>query len=262
MKRVINRFKKEYKRILKKRSRRIPKLTERDVFLVSYPRSGNTWVRFLIANVIKPENFVIDFHNIQEYVPELGRNNDVISRLTPPRVIKSHALYQPSFPKVIYLVRDGRDVYVSYYYYRLKLLKDGTAFSDFLRREDHYPSSWDKHIQSWHEASLDQSNILFIRYEDLLEDAEIELSRMMDFVGIEVSREIINKAIEDSKFDRMKKIDHDKGRKYNLTGVKDFIRKGKSGTWREEFSPDDINFFKETAGEMLIKMGYEKDFNW
>ncbi len=262
MKRIINRFKKEYKKILKKRSRRIPKLTERDVFLVSYPRSGNTWVRFLIANAIKPENFVIDFHNVQEFVPEIGRDNDVISRLTPPRVIKSHALYQPSYPKVIYLVRDGRDVYVSYYYYRLKLLKDGTSFSDFLRWKDHFPSPWAKHVQSWYEKTKHQPNILYVRYEDLLKDTETEMGRMMDFIGLEISQEIFKKAIEDSSFDRMKKIDKEKGRKYNPTGVKDFVRKGKAGTWRKEFSPDDINIFKETAGEMLIKMGYEKDLNW
>jgi len=262
MNKILNRSIGKFKKIINKRSTPMPNLTEQDVFLVSYPRSGNTWVRFLIANVIKPANFGIDFHNVQEFVPELGRDNDVISRLTPPRVIKSHALYQPSFPKVIYLVRDGRDVCVSYYYYRLKLLKDGTSLSEFLRQEDHYPSSWAEHIQSWYESGLQRSNILFIRYEELLMDPENELSRMLDFVGIEVSREIINKAVEDSKFDRMKKIDQDAGRKYNLTGVKDFVRIGKSGTWRKEFTPDDIAYFKETAGDLLIKMGYEKDLNW
>jgi len=258
----LNRVIEKIKGILYDRSQTILKLTEQDVFLVSYPRSGNTWVRFLIANVIKPHNMGIDFHNVQEFVPELGRDNKIISRLTPPRVIKSHALYQPSYPKVIYLVRDGRDVYVSYYYYRLNQLEAGTSFSDFIRKEDLYPCSWDMHIQSWYEASLQQSNILFIRYEDLLKDAEIEISRMMDFTGIEVSREIIIKAIEDSKFEKMKKIDQDKGRKYTPSGVKDFVRKGKSGTWRKEFTPDDMAYFKETAGDLLIKMGYEKDLNW
>ena len=122
------------------------------MFLVSYPRSGNTWVRFLLANLLKEGSEVeIDFHNVHRYVPEINRNNDIIKSLVPPRVIKSHALYQQSFPKVIYLVRDGRDVYVSYYYYRLKQLDEGSTFSDFLRREDHFPSSWKDHIELWFE---------------------------------------------------------------------------------------------------------------
>ena len=117
------------------------------MFLVSYPRSGNTWVRFLIANLLKPAGVEIDFHNVQEYVPEINRNNDIIESILSPRVIKSHALYDPAFPKVIYLVRDGRDVYVSYYYYRLKQLEEGYTFSDFLRQKDHYPSLWNDHVE-------------------------------------------------------------------------------------------------------------------
>ena len=64
MDKILNRFKGKYKKIFKKRSIPLPNLTERDVFLVSYPRSGNTWVRFLIANVIKPANSGIDFQNV------------------------------------------------------------------------------------------------------------------------------------------------------------------------------------------------------
>jgi len=241
---------------------KFPPLTDRDVFLVSYPRSGNTWVRFLIANLLKPEGIEIDFHNVQEYVPEINRNNDIIESLPSPRVIKSHALYKSAFPKVIYLVRDGRDVYVSYFYYRLKQLEEGTSFSEYIRRKDHFPSLWNEHVESWLTWDHAQPNLLLVRYEDLLSKPEVELRKIANFIGIQRSDEVISNAVEVSRFDKMREIDQTKGRKYNLTGTKDFVRKGKAGTWQEEFSREDIEFFKENAGDLLIRLGYESDLDW
>ena len=237
-------------------------LSDRDVFLISYPRSGNTWVRFLIANLLKPEGVEIDFHNVQEYVPEINRNNDIIEALPSPRVIKSHALYKSAFPKVIYLVRDGRDVYVSYYYYRLKQLDEGITFSDYLRRIDHFPCLWNEHVESWLKWDQPQPNMLLVRYEDLLSNPEAELRKMVDFIGIDISNDVITHAVEVSRFDKMREIDQTKGRKYNLTGTKDFVRKGKAGTWQDEYSQEDIAYFKEIAGDLLIRLGYESGLDW
>jgi len=239
-----------------------PFLSDQDVLLISYPRSGNTWVRFLLANIIKPAGLEIDFHNVHYYVPELNRNNEIIQALDPPRVVKTHALYKSAYPRVIYLVRDGRDVYVSYYHYRLKQLDEGITFGDFLRRDDHFPSRWKEHIDSWLTSGMGGENLLLVRYEDLLEEPEAELKRMVAFIGLESSDQAIHQAVEDSRFDRMREIDQTKGRKYNLTGTKDFVRKGKAGTWRDEFKPEDIEYFKRTAGMTLIQLGYESDLNW
>jgi len=246
----------------KSSGQKFPALTDRDVFLVSYPRSGNTWVRFLIANLLKPEGVEIDFHNVQEYVPEINRNNEIIEALPSPRVIKSHALYKPSFPKVIYLVRDGRDVYVSYYYYRLKQLDEGITFSQYLRRKDHFPSLWKEHVESWLKWDQPQPNMLLVRYEDLLSKPEAELRKIVKFIGVDKTDDVISHAVEVSRFDKMREIDQTKGRKYNLTGTKDFVRKGKAGTWQDEFSQEDIVYFKENTGDLLIRLGYENDLDW
>jgi hypothetical protein len=261
---MIKRFKNNIKRFqsLITRSQSDLKFTNQDVFLVSYPRSGNTWVRFLIANILKPSGVQIDFHNVHEFVPEIGRNNDIIQNLASPRIVKSHDLYNTVFPKVIYLVRDGRDVYVSYYYYKLKQLAEGTTFSDFLRLENVYPSTWSQHLRSWLDDPRPQHNLLMVRYEDLLENAETVLLRMMDFVGITVSPDTIRDAIENSKFDKMRKIDQTKGRKYKPTGSDEFVRKGKAGTWQKEFSDSDKDYFKKVAGDLLVKLGYEDDLSW
>lgn len=231
-----------------------------DYFLASYPRSGNTWMRFLLANLLSEDDLEIDFHNLHEYVPELGRNNDIINSLEGLRIIKTHRIYSECPARAVYLIRDGRDVYVSYYHYRLPQLSPGTTFSDFLRREDHFPCLWKDHIISWQRCPDDQ--ILFIHYEDMIRDTAEELKKVVKFCGMQLDQHRINRAVMQSRFERMKKIDQEKGRKYNLTGTKSFVRKGKPGNWREWFSEADKEFFKERAGEMLIMLGYEDDYHW
>src|SRR5579862_3428641 len=91
-----------------------------DTFLVSYPKSGNTWVRFLLANLIYP-NEEIGFSNINRVLP----SPDVLSRrflkkLPRPRILKSHQPYDLRFRRVVYLVRDPRDVVISEYHFNLK----------------------------------------------------------------------------------------------------------------------------------------------
>src|SRR5437660_7753546 len=81
-----------------------------DVFVVSYPRSGNTWTRFLIANLLHPEE-PATFLNIGRLVPDAEVQSSRYMRGIPsPRVIKSHTYFDPRYPRVIYIVRDPRDV--------------------------------------------------------------------------------------------------------------------------------------------------------
>ncbi len=265
---MIKRLKNRIAAILRKEKRKKASRKEsldilpEDVFLVSYPRSGNTWVRFLLANLFKRADEAIDFHNIHEYIPEEGRNNDIINTLSSPRIIKTHSAYKANYPRVIYLVRDGRDVYVSYYHYRLKILPEGCSFSEFLRMDDHSPCLWGDHVESWLSQKERLSGVLIVSYENLLSNPNTELKRMVDFIGIQVTEEDIIQAVHASRFENMREIDQTKGRKYNLTGTDEFIRKGIKGEWRTQFSQDDIEFFKKREGKILIDLGYEESIEW
>src|SRR5258707_11864652 len=91
-----------------------------DVFVVSYPRSGNTWTRFLIGNLINPDVH-LTFSNVESRIPEIYFNPDRKMRALPrPRVLKSHESFQPHYPRVIYIVRDPRDVAGLYYNHALE----------------------------------------------------------------------------------------------------------------------------------------------
>src|ERR1700754_3798391 len=71
-----------------------------DVYVVSYPRSGNTWTRFLLGNLLYPDPAT--FSNIESRVAEIYFNPDhVLRRLPRPRLLKSHEAFHPNYPHVI-----------------------------------------------------------------------------------------------------------------------------------------------------------------
>src|SRR4051794_3610937 len=77
-----------------------------DIFIVSYPRSGNTWTRFLIGNLLSP-NSPVTFANVESRIPEIYLCTDQqLRELAKPRIMKSHEYFDPRYKKIIYLVRD------------------------------------------------------------------------------------------------------------------------------------------------------------
>lgn len=91
-----------------------------DTFLVSYPKSGNTWVRFLVANFVHAEQDVT-LLGADRLIPNVdGESRKYFKQMPQPRVIKSHYPFHPSYKRVIYVVRDPRDVVVSQYHFQIK----------------------------------------------------------------------------------------------------------------------------------------------
>ena len=178
--------------------------------------------------------------------------------MSSPRIIKSHSLYQEAFKNVIYIVRDPRDVYVSYFHYLKKQLPEEMTFSQFLRKTDIYPSRWHTHVESW----LGQSNVsLVIKYEDLLHDTYQETKKITDLLFenyLESSK--IEAAITASSFKQMKKIEQEKGRPFlnedSKSKATTFVRKGAQGDWTNYFSQDDEQFLLDEAGEIMEHLGY------
>src|SRR5947199_5455833 len=73
-----------------------------DVFIVSYPKSGNTWARFLIGNLFHDDE-PVTFANVEERVPSIYVHPDrALRRL--PRILKSHECFDPRYRRVIYIV--------------------------------------------------------------------------------------------------------------------------------------------------------------
>ena len=126
-----------------------------DVFLTSYPRSGNTWSRFLIGNLIH-EKEPVNFLNLERFFPDMYKTADwSLRRLPRPRLLKSHECFDPRYRKVIYIVRDPRDVAVSNYHWEMKLrsVREGYPIEQFVPRwmEPQFwlrIGSWADHVQA------------------------------------------------------------------------------------------------------------------
>lgn len=233
-----------------------------DIYLVSYPKSGNTWLRFLIGNLLTKNK--CDFTNAHLIMPDIHYNPEQCALIPRPRFIKSHAPYVPEYSHVVYLVRDGRDVAVSYYYDSIKFgrIISGTPFEEFItmfhRGELDDYGIWGDHVHSWLDNK--KQDILLVRYEDMKRNTLRELSRIIEFAGMALSEEQLNSAITASQFSRMQKLEKEQGDQFeqflNSNRSLPFIRSGKVGESKEYFSPELSMEFNKIQGDALSLLGY------
>jgi hypothetical protein len=237
-----------------------PVFFDGDVFLVSYPKSGNTWLRFLVANLMrKPNAQPIDFYNVHNYCPEWehGAEKGWHDR-SSSSVYKSHQLFNVSFPKVVYILRDPRDVYVSYYHYILPSIEKKLTFADFIEMFNFPYGRWSGHVASWVDSNkLAGSSGFLLRYEDLLGNPLAELKKLGEFMDISATDDQFVSAVSNSSFESMKDIERKKGRKFSNADKTTFVRKGKSGEWKESFGELELALFAQYEDIRLMeRMGY------
>lgn len=237
-----------------------------DVWIVSYPKSGNTWTRFLIANLIAGDESV-DWSNIERRVPDVYITRDPVLRKLPrPRYIKSHEAYRPEYRRVVFIVRDPRDVAVSYYHFvrKAKMLPADATMDDFLSRFmegriDPY-GPWGENVGSWLGARRGSADFLVVRYEDLLENAEAELARIAGMLGLPADERRLRLAVENSRADRMRELEQSQRGKHKLlkTSRSDipFVRVAKSGQWRSELPPEAVQRIESAWGPVMRELGY------
>jgi hypothetical protein len=229
-------------------------LEKEDVFIVAYPKSGITWFRVMAAAALygaDPEylpNTLFDW-----LVPEL-MDPMYYKRWQTPMLFKTHELPNPKFRRVVYLVRDGRDVVVSYYHF-LKALGEEVDFATMVQPDYKIsPCSWANHVAAWL-ANPYQAEILMIRYEDLKSDAVAELRRFCGFLGISRSEHLLKLVGENSAFQRMRAKELREGF-HTFPRDKAFIRRGVVGSFKDEMPKDALETFTAQSIEALSRLGY------
>jgi hypothetical protein len=237
-----------------------------DIFIVSYPKSGNTWLRFLVGNLICPDE-PINFANIETRVPDIYRNSDAELRGLPgPRILKSHECFDPRYTKVIYVVRDPRDVAVSYYHYHLKQrwIEVGFHRERFIRRfvaGDLRYGSWGANVNSWLRAAHDHHpSLLVLQYERLLTQPELEVEKIARFLNANTSEPDLARVIELSSADHMRRLEKAqadvwKTIKHSRREIP-FIRSAKSGNWKSELSSHSARLIAARWPDLMKSLKY------
>ena len=240
-----------------------------DTFIVSYPRSGNTWTRFLIANLVHPDE-PATFANIERLVPDSeAQSSRYFKSLPRPRLIKSHQYFDPRYKKVIYIVRDPRDVALSYYDFQRKYrqIEDGYPLSQYVddfvggRLSSVDWGTWGENVGSWVSARQNHAGFLLLRYEDMVADTERELAKIARFMSIAPDHDALAKAINLSSADRMRSLEKTQGSEWVSTKNKrsdiPFIRTASSGGWRKLLPANAIAAIESMWGPLMSMLGYE-----
>ena len=248
------------------------KILSDDVFLVSYPKSGNTWTRFLLGNLLSPDT-PVTFANIHMLVPfPLSTPRRVFERMPRPRIIKSHECFDPAFPRVIYIVRDPRDVVVSQYHHNRKAMEidDDLPIESFVERFlagesclGPSPGSWGQNVGTWLSTREGDPRFLMLRYEDLLADAERELRKIVQFLNLKTTSAQITQAVERSSAARMRELEKAQGEDVDrLVGRKSrkdlmFVRAAVSDGWRKDLPMPMVEKIEAAWGPLMQHLGYE-----
>ena len=240
-----------------------------DVFLVSYPRSGNTWCRTILAHLLYPDFELQKLKDVNDYIPGIHRPFPRDVQFSTPRVVKTHQRFHRRFGaendalyrKSIYVVRNVFDVVKSYFHYQRKRGSIGDKDFDTFAREMifgiYVHGAWQEHVMSWYGVNQFYGEVLFVRYEDLLQNAVTEIERMAVFLDKEQTLERYQEIAHSSSIDKMRLAEQNGG----IGKIPDFIR-----TQKERLP--NLNLQKSTI-ELMLKhnqiamelFGYTKDEN-
>ena len=232
-------------------------LRKDDVLLASFPKSGNTWVRFVLAHLISvlegSPPVELGFEQLNALMPECGRSNllrpwhgDVL-----PRFVKTHLPYSPLFRanRQVLVVRDPWDVMRSLQDFEAGRIRPRVPAT--LEALVHHPrfglEAWFRHTRSW----LDRSPVL-VRYEELHQDDVGTICRMLTECGHDTPKEAVAEACRRSSLDKVRKAEmrerRTAGPPHGFSEDFIFARKGRVGERRSELTDDDLRRYAELEG--------------
>ncbi len=260
------------------------------IFIGGCPRSGTTLARSLVGihpKIASPkkEYYIFNWNKNRKYIKDIfgfsfkeidditKKNKDVIS--CTEKILRSYMekknkqlvlLKRPSyiivsgklfsfFPnmKFINIIRDGRDVACSLRTHPKRKIVDGNIIPTGIKN----PFKWC--IINW-VISINQGfkirrykNYIEVKYEDLVKKPVNSMEKIYDFLGLEM----IDKNILFDFYKHENYNDHIQ----NIEVGKP-IYKNTIGRWKKDMNEKEKKIFKNMAGELLIKLGYEKDFDW
>lgn len=237
----------------------IDEIRPNDLFVASYPKSGNTWLRFLIANM-QSKGETIDFANIDHYVPDVYSAKPVLNAQVGRRIIKTHQALFGYYPRTIYIYRDYRDVLVSFYHYETALKHFTGTFGQFISSANvREPFGlWKDHVRkalAFKEAH--PGRMMILSYEDLLENPLPRIADIAGFCGLEpvLSFEEIEARCS---FAALKENEVKQQSEFMKVSNQHFFREGKKQNWSALFTKSSLDILKKDHElvRLMEQLGY------
>ncbi|CAH1773160.1 unnamed protein product [Owenia fusiformis] len=231
-----------------------------DIWLFSYPRSGQHWTWNIVYRLT---------HDLQEApkgmeafcMPELVPH-DVISSVPSPRIIRTHQL-PSSIPKTVWdkckminIVRHPKDAAYSFYKHQTAALYYGyngtwEGYLPMWLRGEVAWNDWFKHVQEYKKLA-ENVDMLFLTYEETKNDTIGTIKKIADYIGVSWSEEDYKKIIDETKIDVMQS----RNKTYDAyardgRGADGMFRKGVVGAWKEHFTVAQNELFNKVYKERM-----------
>lgn len=267
----------------------------RTAWLASYPKSGNTWVRALLSALERgtaPSLRRLDPTDAGDSVSPalnvpLGDLSDTeaaallrTSWAAPSPAGRSYARrkthhawvpaedgypipWQPEGARAVYVVRDPRDVAVSWAHHLGVPIADAVQIMAADVRPQRGPnrtdvlSSWSGHVSSWLHAC--ELPLLLVTYESLIASTGAQLQRMADFLGMPHTPAQIDAAVEACSFTTLAAREITEGFAEAVIPGRAFFRRGEAGSWRAELPSDLAARICHDHGAIMAELGYRVD---
>jgi aryl sulfotransferase len=269
------------------------------VWLASYPKSGSTWFRAAVAAWRSGDPFDLESQDpiassrlrFDEMLGLVSTNlsRDELDRLRPradeiydeghpdPHLVKIHDALQagPDGELIVsvaatrcgvYLVRDPRDVAVSFAHHNDRDVSwaahhlcdtRGALAARTDDAADQLPQrlgDWSGHIRSWVDRAPFPMHVL--RYEDCLLDPEQAFGAALAFAGFELSPDDLVDALERASFVRLRQREAADGFRERFSRHSPFFRRGVAGGWREELDAESIKLIEHCHHDQMVRFGY------
>jgi hypothetical protein len=236
-------------------------LTPRDTILASYPRSGSTWLRFMLAEALTGQS--VEWDDVNRTIPYAG-DHRAAPRLLPEggRLIKTHDPDAGPCRRAALLVRDPRDVVVSEYRWWVRGGYDrdlGTFLRSFLSGEISIFGFWGDNTRYWLDSSLAGRGDLHVaRFEDLRADPDGTLRAMLEFFRVDVAGSAVAAAVAANTIERSR----EKEERASTTDVRQhatggrFVGEGAVEAWRAKLAPEQIRAVEDRTADLLVRLEY------
>jgi len=220
------------------------------IWLASYPRSGNTFLRVVLNSVFGLKTCSV-YGDANDIAAD-SRTADVVGHEQLPAdfdvdrareedslyLVKTHGPPPNEDDKAIYLVRDGREVMLSYLKYENEFRDPHTSLADVIYGNVPF-GSWSRHLQAWDPDK--RRNTLLLRFEDLVGNTPEAIGRLSGFLGVAPAGGSV------PSFEELHAINPR------------FFRSGRKDSWKSAFSQDEQAAFLLRHYSAMVRYGYTGD---